>query len=57
MKAVTQRYFISHLKELREPVEVTLQIKGTGRVDTLGVFYPKGTEQKDQKPQKADVKS
>jgi len=49
VKAVSQRYFVSHIKELREPVEVTIQIKGAGSIETLGVFYPRGTEPKPSK--------
>ena len=39
-KAVTQRYFITNLKEISEPVEVTVQIKGSGLIRTLGYFIP-----------------
>ncbi len=40
VRVVTQRYFQTHLKELNEPVEVTLQVKGTGHIATLGFFFP-----------------
>lgn len=39
-KVVTQRYFQNHLKEITEPVEVTIQIKGTGLISTIGFFFP-----------------
>lgn len=40
-KAVSQRYFVSHIKELTEPVEVTIQRKdGSGTIETLGFFFP-----------------
>ncbi len=42
-KAVTQRYFVTHLKEINEPVEVTVQQKGSGSIRTLGYFFPAGT--------------
>lgn len=42
-KVVTQRYFQSHLKELSEPVAVTLQTKGTGIITTLGYYFPNET--------------
>ncbi len=40
VKVVTQRYFQTHLKEIDEPVEVTLQVKGTGHIASLGYFFP-----------------
>lgn len=40
-KAVSQRYFVSHIKELREPVAVTVQEKGSGgTIKTIGYFFP-----------------
>lgn len=43
-KVVTQRYFINHLKEIDEPVEVTVQLKGGGGViKTIGFFFPGGS--------------
>lgn len=40
-KAVSQRYFVTHIKELSEPVEVTIQSKnGSGTITTLGYFFP-----------------
>lgn len=39
-KVVSQRYFQSHLKEIEEPVEVTIQIKGTGQINTIGYYFP-----------------
>lgn len=41
LKAVTQRHFQTHLKEIDHPVEVTLQQKGTGTITTIGYFFPK----------------
>lgn len=43
-KAVSQRYFVSHIKELPGPVEVTIQRKdGSGTIETLGFFFPFNT--------------
>jgi len=47
VKAVSQRYFVRHIKELTEPVEVTLSVKG--QVKTLGIWTPDGYQPKPNK--------
>lgn len=42
-KAVTQRYFQTNLKDIDEPVEVTLQSKGANTIRTIGWFFPNRT--------------
>lgn len=47
LKVISLRRFSALVKELTEPTEVTLRNRTTGEIQTLGVWFPKGTEPKD----------
>jgi hypothetical protein len=40
MKRISLRHFTTHVQEYDEPVEVVLQIKGSGEVAPLGTWTP-----------------
>jgi hypothetical protein len=40
MKRISLRHFTTHVQEYDEPVEVVLQIKGSGEIALLGTWQP-----------------